>query len=80
MTPPFATAASSAEQEVTVVPLPLPPPVVPEAYPTKPLMAAEPQVLVAVVVDPDEVLVEVAVVVALEEVDVVVVAAAVPVK
>lgn len=77
MTPPFATALESAEQDVTVVPLPLPPPVAPEAYPTKPSIAAEPQELVAVVVDP----VLVTVVVALEVVDaVLVVVAAEPVK
>lgn len=75
MTPPLSTAASSAEQDVTVVPLPLPPPVAPDAYPTSPSMAAEPHVLVAV-----EVAFEV-VVAALEVVvEVVVVAPAEPVK
>lgn len=80
MTPPLLTADLSAEQEVTVVPEPLPPPVVPDAYPTSPLMAAEPQEFVAVVVDPDEVLVDVAVLVVALLVEVAVVDAAVPVK
>lgn len=35
MTPEEPAALDKAEQEVTVVPLPLPPPVVPAAYPTR---------------------------------------------
>lgn len=81
MTPLLAAAADRAEQEVTVVPLPLPPPVVPEAYPTKPLTAAEPQVLVADDPDAVEVFEEALVVdVAAFEVLVAVVDAAAPVK
>jgi hypothetical protein len=81
MTPLLAAAAERAEQDVTVVPLPLPPPVVPEAYPTRPLTAAEPQVFVGE--DPAAVEVfEVALVtdVAAFEVLVAVVDAAAPVK
>lgn len=78
-TPPLAAAAESAEQEVTVVPLPLPPPVVPEAYPTSPLMAAAPHVFVAVAAGPVDVVeagLDVAVVVLVARVLVVVAAAA----
>lgn len=48
ITPPLAAAAVRAEHDVTVVPLPLPPPVVPDAYPTRLLIAAVPHVFVAV--------------------------------
>lgn len=76
MTPPFATALSRAEHEVTVVPLPLPLPVVPAAYPTKPLIAAAPQVFVDVVADPVDVEVVLEVLEVAFEVEEVVVAAA----
>lgn len=88
ITPLLAAAAERAEQEFTVVPLPLPPPFVPDPYPTRPLTAAEPQELVADVPDADEVFEEaapglvaaLAVVVAAFGVVADVVAAAAPVK
>jgi hypothetical protein len=43
-TPPFLMALVSAEHEVTVVPLPLPPPVVPAPNPTSCCSFDEPQV------------------------------------
>lgn len=45
ITPPFSMASSNAEQELTVTPLPVPPPVVPTPYPTSWLTLAEPQLL-----------------------------------
>jgi hypothetical protein len=48
MTPPVLTAVVKAEQDVTVVPLPLPPPVVPTPKPTSCCSLTEPQLPVSV--------------------------------
>lgn len=45
ITPAFSIASSRAEQELTVVPLPLPPPVVPAPNPTSWFTEADPQEL-----------------------------------